>query len=118
MRRSALLLVLTSLFLLFAMPAAAHHGWSSYDADQVLTLEVDLDEVHYRNPHAEVEITRNGESWLVVLAPISRMTARGLPEGALVAGKTITIVGYPRKDGTAELRAERIVVDDKTIELR
>lgn len=123
MRRSISLLALTSLvssllLLLFAIPAAAHHGWSSYDADQALTLEVELDEVHYRNPHAEVEITHDGESWLAILAPISRMSSRGLAEDALVAGKTITIVGYPRKDGTPELRAERIIVDGKTIELR
>ena len=35
-----------------------------------------------------------------------------------LAGKTVTIVGYPRKDGTAEIRAERIIVDGRTIELR
>jgi len=104
--------------LLAAAPLLAHHGWSSYDAEQTMTLTVELEQVRYRNPHAEVEITHDGEPWVVVLAPTSRMSARGLPQGALVAGKTITIVGYPRKDGTPELRAERIVVDGKTIELR
>lgn len=100
------------------LPAVAHHGWGSYDAEQVLTLEVELDTVQIRNPHAQVQITHDGRQWNAVLAPVSRMTTRGLPEGALVAGKTVTIVGYPRTDGTPELRAERIIVDGRTIELR
>ena len=104
--------------LLFAAPVLAHHGWGSYDADQVMTLKAKLDAVHYRNPHAEVGVTYQGKAWNAVLAPVSRMTTRGLPAGALVAGKTITIVGYPRMDGAAELRAERIIIDDRTIELR
>ena len=33
-------------------------------------------------------------------------------------GKVITIEGFPRKDGAAEIRAERITIDGKTIELR
>ncbi|AUL14105.1 DUF6152 family protein [Bordetella bronchiseptica] len=101
-----------------AAPAWAHHGWSSYDADQTLTIEAPLTEVRYRNPHAEVKVDYQGASWDVVLAPVSRMESRGLAKDALAVGKTVTIVGYPRKDGTHEVRAERITVDGKTIELR
>ena len=98
--------------------AWAHHGWSSYDADQALTLEVPLTVVHYRNPHAEVEVNRDGKPWVVILAPTGRMQSRGLAADALKVGKVITIEGYPRKDGTAEIRAERITVDGKAVELR
>jgi hypothetical protein len=114
-----LLLLTTALGLLLAAAIAqAHHGWSSYDADQLLTLEVPLQSVNYRNPHADVSIEHDGRTWQVILAPISRLQSRGLPEADLTQGKTVTIVGYPRKDGTAEIRAERIIVDGRTIELR
>ena len=116
MRRLRLLLIL--LTLLAALPVLAHHGWSSYDAKKTLRFEAPLAEVHYRNPHAEVAVDHQGQRWLVVLAPVARMTSRGLADDALKVGKTITIEGYPRLDGTRELRAERIVVDGKTIELR
>lgn len=112
---------LTSIAMLIgmlALPAAAHHGWSSYDAEKTVEVKAPLVEVRYGNPHAEVAIDHQGQRWQVVLAPVTRMTSRGLAEGTLVKGKTITIVGYPRVDGTRELRAERIVVDGKTIELR
>jgi hypothetical protein len=106
------------LFVLFAGSAWAHHGWSSYDANKVMKFDAALAEVRYRNPHAEVEVDHAGQRWLVILAPISRMESRGLPSDALKTGATVTIEGYPRSDGTAELRAERITVDGKTIELR
>ncbi|SEK98596.1 hypothetical protein SAMN05428989_1206 [Pseudoxanthomonas sp. GM95] len=101
-----------------SLPALAHHGWSSYDASKALKISAPLTAVQYRNPHAEVSVDYQGKAWNAVLAPIARMNSRGLPDGALTVGKTITIEGYPRLDGTAELRAERITVDGKTIELR
>ncbi len=36
----------------------------------------------------------------------------------IAPGKAITIVGYPRRDGTAEMRIERITAGGKTVELR
>jgi len=65
-----------------------------------------------------VAIQYQGIRWEVILAPISRMEARGVPEQALTVGKVVTIEGYPRQDGTHEIRAERITVDGKTAELR
>ena len=107
------------LLFLFANPGAwAHHGWSSYDPERLVKLEVPLVEVRYRNPHAEVEVDHQGRRWQVILAPIHRMESRGLASDAMKVGKQMTIEGYPRKDGTPEIRAERITVDGKTIELR
>ena len=103
---------------LVAASAWAHHGWSSYDTKKVVTLNAPLAEVRYRNPHAEVEVDHEGKRWLIILAPIRRMESRGLPSDALEKDKKITIEAYPRSDGTAEMRAERITVDGKTIELR
>ncbi|MCL1634193.1 DUF6152 family protein [Luteimonas sp. SX5] len=103
---------------LFAAPVLAHHGWGSYDASKVMRFDAAPVEVRYRNPHAEITVDYRGQRWVAVLAPTSRMESRGLAEDALKVGKAITVEGYPRKDGTRELRAERIVVDGKTIELR
>jgi len=56
--------------------------------------------------------------WKVVLAPTARMEARGLTRAMLVSGKPATLVGYPRRDGTAEMRIETIIAGGKTVELR
>jgi hypothetical protein len=46
------------------------------------------------------------------------MTNRGLPSGSIKVGDTVTLIGYPHRDEVAELRAERIIVAGKTVELR
>jgi hypothetical protein len=46
------------------------------------------------------------------------MENRGLPRAELVPGKTVTVVGYPNRSKPDEMRAERITVGGKTVELR
>jgi hypothetical protein len=104
--------------LLVSTAAWAHHGWSSYDSEKAIKVDAPVAEVRYRNPHAEVDIDYQGKRWQVILAPISRMETRGLEKEALTVGKTVTVEGYPRKDGTPEIRAERITVGGKVVELR
>lgn len=111
-------LLIVLLTLAGASLAQAHHGWNAYDSEQPLTVETEIRDVSYRNPHAELTVNHDDQDWRVILAPLSRLASRGLPESDLQPGSTVTIVGYPRKDGTPELRAERIIVEDRTIELR
>ncbi|MGE0746008.1 MAG: DUF6152 family protein [Rhodospirillales bacterium] len=98
--------------------ALAHHGWSSYDPNNALTLEGPIKSVKYQNPHGEIELAHDGKDWLVVLAPPSRMERRGLPREMLEVGKRVTVVGYPSRHDPREMRAERISVGESTIELR
>lgn len=104
--------------LVIAGPAAGHHGWSSYDGSKEMTLSGVIREAGYEHPHGHVKLEVPGKTWHVVLAPPSRMQSRGLPAASLAAGKTATVVGYPHRTEGAELRAERITVEGKTVELR
>lgn len=115
-RRSFLLATLGVAAL--ARPAAAHHGWSGYDAGTVLTVTGPVREVYFGNPHCSVVVEADGKAWTCVLAPLSRMTSRGLPDGSIKVGDTVTLIGYPHRREVSELRAERIVVAGKTVELR
>ena len=101
--------------------ALAHHGWGGYDATRTLTLTGSIAESSYTNPHGRIVLTVNepaGKTWLVMLAPPARMKSRGLSEEMLKAGTTATVVGYPHRQNPDEVRAERITVAGKTIELR
>lgn len=103
-----------------ALPAAAlaHHGWSSYDAEKVIKVTAPVSDVTWGNPHGTAKVRHQGNVWDVVLAPTTRMEARGLTQSMLAGGKPVTLEGYPRKDGTAEMRIERVTVNGKTVELR
>ena len=101
-----------------AGPAAAHHGWSGYDASKTLTLTGVIRESGYEHPHGHLRLEVPGKTWLVILAPPSRMERRGLPASDLEVGRTVTVVGYPHRPAQDEMRAERISVNGKTVELR
>ncbi|HJQ60992.1 MAG TPA: DUF6152 family protein [Vineibacter sp.] len=112
------LLISTALLAALPVAALAHHGWSSYDANTVVTVTAPILESRYQNPHGELLMEDRGKRWQVILAPVSRMEARGLPRESLAVGKTVTVVGYPSRVTPTEMRAERITVDGKTVELR
>jgi hypothetical protein len=114
-RRSlALALVLA----LVPVGAAAHHGWSGYDASKPLTLDGTIREAGYEHPHGYVKLETPEKIWLVVLAPPSRMENRGLPREMLKPGTKASVLAYPKRDDPVEVRAERITIAGKTTELR
>jgi hypothetical protein len=112
------------------MPVTAHHGWSEYDSAKALKLNGKIVESGYEHPHGHIrfEVKREGttagegatagKTWSVVLAPPSRMENRGLQKEWLKPGATATVEGYPNRNKPEEMRAERIVINGKTIELR
>jgi hypothetical protein len=110
------LLVLASTAL--PLSVFAHHGWSEYDASQLLKLTGTIEESTYEHPHGSITLKTPAKTWIVVLAPPSRMDARGLAREALKTGGTASVEGYPNRNRPEELRAERISIAGKTVELR
>ena len=110
--------------------ASAHHGWTSYDSNTLLTLSGRIVEVDYRNPHVQIvlevpaEPEEDGaiedppEYLLVVMAPPFRSESRGLPREMVQVGVDATAEGYLHTAQDRELRAERISIGDRSVELR
>lgn len=115
---SRIIVPLLALAFAFSLPAAAHHGWSEYDGSRELKLTGTIAESGYEHPHGHIRLVTPGKTWRVVLAPPSRMNARGLTPAALTKGAKVTVVGYPNRSKPEEMRAERIIIGDKTVELR
>ncbi|HEY7744019.1 MAG TPA: DUF6152 family protein [Burkholderiales bacterium] len=98
--------------------AQAHHGWSEYDTSRPLTLTGVIKESGYEHPHGHIHLETPGKTWQVVLAPPSRMERRGLSRAELKSGAKATVTGYANRGKPEELRAERITIGGKTVELR
>ena len=81
---------------LAVLPVCAHHGWSEYDSTKPLTFTGKILESGYEHPHGHIRLETPGKTWLVVLAPPSRMENRGLPPADLRKGNTVTVVGYAK----------------------
>lgn len=56
MHRRTLLATAPAFITLAALPARAHHGWSSFDQSRPLYLEGTARDVRWRNPHAELKL--------------------------------------------------------------
>ena len=107
--------------LLLAGAALAHHGWTGYDESKAFTVTGVIREAKWENPHVLVRLQGDegkGKTWLAYLAPVSRMEARGLKKDEIKVGATATLMGYPNKTTSDEMRAERITIAGKTAELR
>lgn len=115
MRAAAVLVA--SAALAVAGVAHAHHGWSSYETE-LLTVEAPVKTSNWGNPHGSITLDRGGKTWTIVLAPVSRMEARGLTPADIKPGARVKVEAYAIKDGTPEMRAERITAGGKTVELR
>jgi hypothetical protein len=134
---AALVLIAALLVTTIPAPALAHHGWSGYDSSTLLTLSGTITDVQYENPHvmvtlavpqeeeehAEGEVHEETEvvdppSVTVVMAPPSRSESRGLSRDMLYPGVVATFEGYLHTTTAMELRAERIIIGDLTVELR
>ena len=111
-------LIVLAAGLLFSAGTLAHHGWSEYLADKPLDLSGTIEQAGYEQPHGFVRLKTADKTWLVVLAPPSRMESRGLAREKLVAGQKASVHGYPHRSKGDELRAENITIDGKKVELR
>lgn len=112
------MLVLLGLGLALPTAVIAHHGWGSYDAAHPVTVAGPIESLKYENPHALITVKAADKVWTVTLAPTSRMQSRGAPAEFVAVGKLVSAYGYPSTVDKAEMRAERITIDGKTVELR
>ncbi len=103
--------------LLVSTAAVAHHGWTGYN-EEAQKLSGVIEESSYVSPHGTIRLKVDDKIWLVILAPPSRMTNRGLTPEMIKVGSNVAVEGYQHKTDPGEMRAERIIVDGKTVELR
>ena len=82
------------------------------------SIRGEVETLRWQNPHVHVDVKHQGATWEAVLAPPSRMEARGLKPDMIKAGTIVALEGYASTRVEREMRAERITVNGKTVELR
>ena len=112
-------------FSLLTAGAVLHHGWANYHQDREMDYTGIILNNDIGNPHTYIDfrVIDNEEAavkeWEAVLAPVTRMRNRGMTDDSMLAvGDTVRVVGYPHRTIENEMRAERIIIGDVTIELR
>ncbi|WP_237217141.1 DUF6152 family protein [Falsiroseomonas oryziterrae] len=101
-----------------ARPAAAHHGWGTFDREQTADVTAPVVRSTFANPHGVVVIRRDNRDLTFELAPVGRMQARGLNEADIAPGRSVRLFGYRNVQNPSLYRAEWIEVAGRRIELR
>lgn len=118
-RKTIHVVALIALVLAPTTSVQAHHGWSQYHTDQTLTLTRVIHEAAFEHPHATLQIqVEEGKTMTVVLPPPTRAARLGLTAETLKVDMPVTVVGHRHRTVPDEIRALRITLSGRTINLR
>ena len=98
------LLLAATAGLIAAIGADAHHSFTaSYDENAEVRIEGTLVAIHFRNPHASVDILAvdgNGNNirWGVEWGGAGQLSGQGVTSQSLRAGDHVIITGNPARD--------------------
>jgi hypothetical protein len=100
-----------------ASGAAAHHGWSWAEGEQ-MTLTGTIREVYIGQPHPTLRVEADDGLWTVELSN-PRQTARSgfAAESAAAGDRVVAIGNRAREQGERRMKAVRITVRDRTYDI-
>jgi hypothetical protein len=112
--------VMVLLAALGALPASAHHSWSRYDGDNVITITGSITSIEWASPHVVVHFTVPAEGaeptpWTMEMDPPTLLNRYGLRHDTLKAGMQVTLTGVRARSGAPMMRAVTIEVEDGTV---
>jgi hypothetical protein len=106
---------------LSAGDVAAHHSFAVFfDSDRTVTLTGVVKEFRFTNPHGMITLEVTGDDgrttvWRAETNSPSVLRRRGWTPTSLAAGETVTIEGWPGRDGAPYVRMSRVTRQDGTV---
>lgn len=114
MTRTLVLLMLTAPLVTMPVPADAHHSFAATYSEKVVTIEGDLVQFLYRNPHSFVHVMAPDpkgavQRWVIEWGPGSQLLGQGVTRETLKPGEHVIITGNPgRTEADHRLRMRSI----------
>lgn len=107
-------LLASLLFLAMAVPGAAlaHHGWSWTTGGNIELTGI-ITAARLGNPHGELKVDVEGETWTVEVGQPWRNDRAGLEDGDLAEGVEIRAIGEPAADDERRMKVERLFLDGR-----
>jgi DNA/RNA endonuclease YhcR with UshA esterase domain len=114
-----LLVVILIALMIVAEPAVmAHHSFAAaFDLNKSITVKGTITRVEWANPHISIYLDVKDKAgtvtkWGVDGAAPSALVNRGLDRNSLKPGETITVEGYPARDGKPFAAASTVTLPD------
>src|SRR5262249_17346709 len=114
----ARLLVFTLAGLLLELRSAmAHHGWTEFDENALVTVDATVSAFHFVNPHCVVEFDRKDDlgrvqRWQAEFANPRELSRKGWSAASLQPGDKITLTGHPAKGDVPAIHVTKIHTPD------
>lgn len=106
---------------LAVLPAAAHHSWSRYDGEHVITVTGSITSIEWASPHVVVHFTvaaaqaTEPTAWTMEMDPPTLLNRYGLRHDTLKTGMQVKLTGVRARSGAPMMRAVTIEADDGTV---
>jgi hypothetical protein len=92
---------------MLAVPATAHHSFAPYDAQNPVTIEGNLKEINFANPHVGVVVVAMKDGKEIIYSIHGRSPAEWRREGwkpsDFKIGDKVNVIGFPRRDNALEV---------------
>ena len=108
---------ISSLVVIAAANATAHHSFAIYDIDNKISRTGILTSIEFVRPHIlfELEAVREDgsvEIWEIESMNPTRFDSTGKDREFVQVGDEVTILGWPARDGTDEMNLSTIIRED------
>jgi hypothetical protein len=102
-------------FLSASAPVFAHHGKATYDETKWATIMGTVSSFQFLNPHALLTLNVKNdkgsiEKWVGEGTSPNMLVREGWDRKTIKAGDQITATGHPARDGSNNMRIEKIVL--------
>ena len=114
------ILLTSSLAFFLAAPVLAHHNYRlNYDDSKEITLVGVASKISWANPHITIylDVTdADGEvvRWAIPTAAPGVARRNGFTSEVLKEGDHVTLVGWPARDESLQMRARLVTLEDGT----
>ena len=109
----------TALLVLLSYSSQAHHSFAIYDIDNKISRTGVLTKLEFSNPHIEMVlevVNEDGskETWDIESMNPRRWDSRGLARDVVEVGETVTIIGWPARNGKDNMTISVITTERGT----
>jgi uncharacterized protein DUF6152 len=112
--RSSVFAVVAGIFIVCG-PVFAHHGGSMYDRAHVVSVKGVVTTYDWANPHVMIYAEVMEEKGIIQKWSVETrggpnvLSKAGWTKGTIKVGEQITLVGYPNKNGSTNMRLQKVV---------
>lgn len=108
--------IIIAISALIAVQSQAHHSFAIYDIDNKIQRTGVLTKFVFSNPHIQLVLVVENEdgskdTWKIESMNPGRWDRSGNPRDVAAVGETVTILGWPARDGKDEMALSTIITE-------